>query len=206
MNQHRKAKAKRTIEFTIDRNLKKEAPTLVKTEEEIELEELQSPKLIEDNEKDAAFLDELFARAFQAISKHIQKPEETNIVDLNGANVGIDLFANGTFTTRMAYAPSVKRLDDTIKEKPPVYVETHIGNIGCFDNFRQFQLLLESTFKCFGKRYNELNNEEKNVTGGTENAGFQIVERNQFPAIQFDESHSYTIERVMSKYFQYMLK
>jgi hypothetical protein len=224
MNEYLKNRSKLKIDFSADRGLSKKLPPLkaenniiLNPDNDYELNTLQSTEPVKPPVKEidnSPFLNGLFDHAFDLTSKRLleQKQVLEAIAGSESANVSMDLYHSGTNNACLAFGLSLKRMDSPVKGKrAPMIIDEFIGNIGAISftdendsKFaKKFQLMLESAFKCFGKRYNQLSKDEMKVPV---DAGFKIAEKNQFAAVKFDDENVFTAGVIITKFIQYTLK
>lgn len=166
------------------------------------------------------FLDELFNEAFK-YSK-IQSRFKLTPNDHSKISIGIDIVTYGSYNAKMAYIitndPIVSCHNShkpatghhRLIEKIQIF-EDHIGNLKydasyTHDDFKfidQFKTLLNKCFDCLGKRWYELNDADLDVS---RSYSFKLVKRDHFPCVFFDEQRCYPINKILSKFFQTMLK
>ena len=157
-----------------------------------------------------AFLDDLFKRAFK-----LAQLGKTGLVSIDNeyrVSVGIDITTYGSCNARMAALITDEPSSDQVKLERLEMLENHIGNIRYHSSIlpddvefiNKYKFLLVKCFECFGKRWYELGKDaELKMPPG---ASFKLVEREQFAWVCFDEARCVSVNVIMRKFFQTMLK
>lgn len=155
----------------------------------------------------SVFLDELFKKAIKYA--HFQSSSRDRLaIKSCEIFVGIDIVSYGASNAKMSYV--LKRIDNSSKTSIDL-VEDHIGNLKLMPTYTkndtdfidEFQLIIKTAFQCFGKRWYELseydvNNHKSDI--------FSIVEIDQYPYISFDDAKYYSVEKIVAKFFESMIK
>jgi hypothetical protein len=144
------------------------------------------------------YVDELFNHAYSLLLKYFPKEFEGQ----KSSSIGVELECDGLARTRVAY-----RLTSDVS----VFASQHIGTLASIDLFDTdekkfavtFQAMLDRAFKCLGRRYDELDNDTKNIENSSD---FEVIEQDQFPAFRFDAATIYTVDQLLSKFFEYTIK
>ncbi len=153
------------------------------------------------------FLDDLFKKAIKYAMYQSNKKEKLMIKSCE-IYVGIDIVSYGASNAKMSYV--LKRIDNSNKTSIDL-VEDHIGNLKLMPNYTktdiefidEFQLIIKTAFQCFGKRWYELSEYDVN---SHKSEVFNVVEIDQYPYISFDDAKYYSIDKLVAKFFESMLK
>lgn len=151
-------------------------------------------------------LEELFQTTFKIVRPDIVKKLQN--IPYRSITVGIELFSDTQFNSSLAYAETKK--ERNAETDLPRQVDNHIGNIANFDTINSFDLetikkfnsLIKIVFTCFGKKFTELSKEKIDSVKSND---FSILEEHQSISILFN-GNTYSIDVVLSKYIQYLLK
>ena len=165
-------------------------------------------------DESSIFLDDLFKHALKlALNQAGDKktPITSNSINSLKISVGIDIVCYGAFNSKMAYVTINETQKDNVCFSSIEMTEDHIGNLKLLPKYtnqdiyfiEQFQSIIKSAFQCFGKRWYELTSDDFKVN---KTNSFKIIERNEFPCIYFDDARCYTTNRLVSKFFETMLK
>lgn len=156
------------------------------------------------------FLDDLFKKAYR-LNKISSKTKTHGVKysDKCRYGIGIDIVSYGAFSAKMAYVTTKK--DGTFSSIK--IVENHIGSLKCCENsimrdnekefIEQFHLMISKMFELFGKRWYEITNADLKLP---RNAMFKIVEKDQMASICFDEARTYSVNKILIKFFVSMLE
>lgn len=156
------------------------------------------------------FLDDLFKKAYR-LSQTSSKTKKSvaKYSEKSRYGIGIDIVSYGAFSAKMAYV-TTKRDGSFSSIK---IVENHIGSLKCCSNsmmrdndkefIEQFHLMISKIFELFGKRWYEITNADLKLP---KTAMFKIIEQNQMASISFDEARTYSVNKILTKFFVSMLE
>lgn len=148
------------------------------------------------------FLNDLFKRALrlsQTQSKSKKLPNNDNNLKFS---IGIDIVCYGAYNAKMAYV--LTKENDAFHSIE--MFENHVGNLKVISKYNQkdiqfieeFQFMIYKSFHIFGKRWNELTEQEIQLP---KSCLFKIIERDQYPHVWFDETRCYSINQILCKFF-----
>lgn len=155
----------------------------------------------------SVFLDDLFKKAIKYALYQSEKKDRLMVKSCE-VFVGIDIVSYGTSNAKMSYV--LKRADNSTKTSIDL-VEDHVGNLKLLPNYTQtdidfideFQLIIKTAFQCFGKRWYELSEYDVN---NHKSELFHVMEIDQYPYISFDDAKFYSVEKIVAKFFESMIR
>lgn len=160
------------------------------------------------------FLEDLFKRALKIATTGRKLKDYSKLKPHLKLSIGIDIVTYGSYNAKMAFIITNESCgsDGHIRLEKIQMFEDHIGNLRYSDSIscddiefiKEFKSLISKCFECFGKRWYELSKDvELKVP---RNASFKLVEQCQFAMVYFDELRCFSINQIICKFFQTMLK
>jgi hypothetical protein len=168
----------------------------------------------------SSLMDDLFKTALRFALRQ-QKSSNRPKIEFDSStqkiSIGIDIVCYGAYNAKMAYCLTDESKSEDQEEPELIKIETledHIGNLKSssdyteieLDFLEQFQSMMHKCFHCFGKRWFELNEEEKRFNS---NFKFKLIEVDQFPHLQFLDDNlnrHFSMSEILCKFFRTMLK
>ena len=185
----------------------------------------QQPPPINRVQFHSLFLDNLFHKALEFSQTQSSDPNGTaasssltNLNEQSKISLGIDIVCYGAYNAKMAYVltkeseKSNNSGGGNVELEVIETVEDHVGNLKFRPDYtkdeaefvEQFQCLIRTTFRCFGKRWLELGEFEKQTLAKS----YKLVEVDQFPRVLFEgeQKHCFSMNQIVCAFFATMLK